>query len=93
MGLKLFQGVFPENGVMGEIYFSFGLAKIVDPDTGEVREAKIKPGTVLINRAACTNKGMYNGTLLHEGSHLLLPVGHRGEEAVHPHSPHGGRQP
>lgn len=85
MGLKLFQGVFPENGVMGEIYFSFGLAKIVDPDTGEVREAKIKPGTVLINRAACTNKGMYNGTLLHEGSHFLLAFKHFLLQMTHGH--------
>lgn len=31
MGLKIYQGVFPENGVMGEIYFNFGTAMIVDP--------------------------------------------------------------
>lgn len=85
MGLKLFQGVFPENGVMGEIYFNFGMARIVDPDTGEIREAKIRPGTVLINRSACINRGMYNGTLLHEGSHFLLALKHFLLQMTHGH--------
>ena len=76
MGLKIYQGVFPENGVMGEIYFNFGTAMIVDSATGEVREANINPGTILMNRAACVNRGMYSGTLLHEGSHFLLALKH-----------------
>ena len=85
MGLKIYQGVFPENGVMGEIYFNFGTAMIADPITGEVREANIDPGTILMNRAACVNRGMYNGTLLHEGSHFLLALKHFLLQMTHGH--------
>lgn len=85
LGLKLLKGVFPENGVMGEIYFNYGHAMIIDPDTGEVRDADIDPGTIIVNFAACTSFGVYNVTLLHECAHHLLAIKHFLLQMTHGH--------
>ena len=69
MGLKLRHGHFPENGVMGEIYFNYGHAELIDLVTGEVRDTNIQPGMIVMIAAACANREMYNVTLLHEGAH------------------------
>ena len=73
MGLKLFSGCVPGKWRHGRdlLQLRNGQDRRFR-NTGEIREAKIRPGTVLINRSACINRGMYNGTLLHEGSHFLL---------------------
>lgn len=85
MGLKLLQGAFPENGVMGEIYFNFGHAAIIDSITGEVKDADIDPGTIILNSAAYTSRGMYNVTLLHECAHHLLAIKHFLLQMTHGH--------
>lgn len=76
LGITPLRGYFPESDVMGEIYFSFGHAAVMDADTGEIRETDINPGTIVVNTAACTSRGMYNVTLLHEYAHLLLARKH-----------------
>ena len=85
MGLKLRHGQFPENGVMGEIYFNYGHAELIDPVTGEVRDTNIQPGTIVMNAAACANRGMYNVTLLHECAHHLLALKHFLLQMTHGH--------
>ena len=85
LGLKLLKGVFPENGVMGEIYFNYGHAAIIDPNTGEVKDADIDPGTIIVNYSACDSKGLYNSTLLHECAHHLLATRHFLLQMTHGH--------
>ena len=58
MGLKLLPGRFSEKGVTGEIYFNHGRAEILDPATGEARDTNIDPGTIILNLAACTTRGI-----------------------------------
>lgn len=70
--LKILHGHFPENGVMGEIYFNHSRATIIDETTGEIAERNIDPGTIVINAAACTTEGMYNSTLFHECVHHIF---------------------
>ena len=85
MGLKILQCAFPENGVMGEIYFSFGHADIIQPATGEIKDTNINPGTIIVNPTACTSRGMYNVTLLHECAHHLLATKHFLLQMTHGH--------
>ena len=70
MGPKIKTGVFPENGAMGEYFFDFGQADLVDIDTGEVTpDSHINPGTIVLNRAALSSKAIENSTICHEGCH------------------------
>lgn len=85
LGLKLLKGVFPENGVMGEIYFNYGHATIIDPDSAEIRDADIDPGTIILNFSACASMGLYNSTLLHECAHHLLATKHFLLQMTHGH--------
>ena len=71
MGVKLEQGAFPENGVLGEYFFSYGSGLIVDPETGNVIDADIDPATILIN-SSIEPGGVRNTTLTHEGIHHYL---------------------
>lgn len=72
MGLNTFSGKFPESGVMGEYYFSFGTAEVYDPENDDVKTQRINPGTILLNIEACKSKGMINSTAVHEGTHHRL---------------------
>lgn len=76
MGLKRLHGRFAETDVMGEIYFNYGHTAMIDPDTGETREMKVGPCTILLNETACVSRGAYNVTLLHECAHHLLATKH-----------------
>ena len=70
MGLKIKEGAFAENSVLGEYFFMFGTADIMVD--GKAVNAEIDPGTIIINRNGCRSKGMYNSTLAHEGAHHFL---------------------
>lgn len=73
MHLKRKVGVFPENGVQGEYFFSFGTADTVDPETGEIhRSEEMNPGTVLISREVLGKGAAENTTATHEGCHYYL---------------------
>ena len=85
MGLKLLPGRFSEKGVTGEIYFNHGRAEILDPATGEARDTNIDPGTIILNLAACTTRGMLRVTLLHECVHHLLADRHFLLQMTHGH--------
>lgn len=70
MHLTVRQGVFPDNGVLGEYFFSFGTADVLDAATGEVnKDSEINPGTIVINRDILDSVGKRNTTLTHEGLH------------------------
>lgn len=46
---KILIGAFPENGALGEYFFGFGTADIVDPITGIIRKRDIDPGSIVLN--------------------------------------------
>lgn len=68
-GLNFFMGAFPENGALGEYFFNHGTADVVNSETGEIVSAKIKPGTIIINRDCAGSTGLYNSTVSHEMTH------------------------
>ena len=85
MGSKIYPGVFPEDGALGEYFFGFGTADVIDSDTGEVFEADINPGTVIINHKILSQPGMRNSTIAHEGSHKFLATAYFMLQRTHGH--------
>lgn len=77
MGAKLLPGVFPEKGVLGEYFFSFGSAVIYDEKTGNSALTDINPGTIVIDKNLLSTGanldpialGSRNSTITHEGIH------------------------
>ena len=73
MGKSIRYGKFPENGVLGEYFFGFGTADLVNAETGEVTEdAEINPGAIIINFDIIETEGTRNTTITHEGTHSYL---------------------
>ena len=72
MNLKVFYGAFPENGALGEYFFGFGTADVVDEKTGSVYQQDINPGTIILNQAVRNSRSMKNSTLAHEATHYYL---------------------
>ena len=72
MGRTVRCGMFPENGALGEYFFGFGTADIVDQKTGMVRNERIDPGTIILNWELTKYAGMMNSTLAHEATHAFL---------------------
>lgn len=72
MGLSMFYGVFPENGALGEYFFGFGTADVVDEKTGNVHRQDINPGTIILNQDVRNIRSMKNSTLAHEATHYYL---------------------
>ena len=72
MNRKVCIGTFPENGALGEYFFGFGTADLVDPDTGEERNEYINPGTIVINRELLDSPRTLRSTMAHEGTHSYL---------------------
>ena len=72
MGLKLLVGIFPENGALGEYFFGFGTADIVNQKSGDVAKKDINPGTIILNNEILHAAGTRNSTTAHEGTHGFL---------------------
>ena len=70
--LKVRYGVFSEEGVLGEYFFSFGTADIVDPKSGKVTITEINPGTIVLNREIAGDAAKRKSTLMHELIHHYL---------------------
>ena len=70
--LKVLFGVFPEDSVLGEYFFSFGMANIIDLKTGEVKPTEINPGTIVLNRVIAGDEIQFKSTLFHELIHHYL---------------------
>lgn len=47
MGLTRLYGSFPENGALGEYFFSFGTSDILVEETDEILRGDIDPGTII----------------------------------------------
>ena len=69
MKCKILEGFFEDDGALGEYFFGFGTAEIIDPETEKPRERDINPGTIVINRKLMYQRGQRNTTLAHEGTH------------------------
>ena len=69
MKCKILEGFFEDDGALGEYFFGFGTAEIIDPETEKPRERGINPGTIVINRKLMYQRGQRNTTLAHEGTH------------------------
>lgn len=69
---KILIGAFPENGALGEYFFGFGTADIVDPITGIIRKRDIDPGSIVLNYEIIGSRGTRNSTSAHEGTHSYL---------------------
>lgn len=65
-------GVFPDEGVLGEYFFSFGMADIINLKTGEVKPTQINPGTIVLNKDIADDEVRFKSTLLHELIHHIL---------------------
>lgn len=65
-------GVFPEENVLGEYFFSYGTAEIVKPKTGSITTVEINPGTIVLNILIAEDKAKRKSTLLHELIHHYL---------------------
>ena len=63
MNLSLYYGAFPENGALGEYFFGFGTAEVLDEKTGNVRRQDINPGTIVLNLEVRDSRSMKNSTL------------------------------
>ena len=85
MKSTIFEGVFPEEGALGEYFFSFGTAVIIDPETGEPRKRDINPGTVIINRELADKPGQRNSTVAHEGAHKYFATAYFMLQKTHGH--------
>ena len=72
MNLSLYYGAFPENGALGEYFFGFGTAEVLDEKTGNVRRQDINPGTIVMNMEVRDSRSMKNSTLAHEATHYYL---------------------
>jgi len=70
--LKVLYGAFPEDSVLGEYFFSFGMADIVNMKTGEVRPTEINPGTIVLNKEVAGDAIQFKSTLFHELMHHYL---------------------
>ena len=69
MGLQVYVGSFPEQGVLGEYFFGFGKADIYDYEEDKTERVNVNPGTVVLNLKGCNNRGIINSTAAHEGTH------------------------
>ena len=69
---KILIGAFPENGALGEYFFGFGTADIVDPITGIIRKRDIDPGSIVLNYEIIGSRETRNSTSAHEGTHSYL---------------------
>lgn len=72
MGHTIRYAEFPENGALGEYFFSFGTADVLDENTGEIRRENINPGAIILNRSVKDSLALRNSTLAHEGTHAYL---------------------
>jgi len=70
--LKVMFGVFPQDSVLGEYFFSFGMANIINLKTGEVKPTEINPGTIVLNRVIAGDEIQLKFTLFHELIHHYL---------------------
>ena len=68
MRCTLLEGIFQDDGALGEYFFGFGTAIVMDPETGKPRNKDINPGTIVINHKLTGQPGQRNTTIAHEAA-------------------------
>ena len=69
---RIREASFQECGVLGEYFFSFGSAELIDAESGKIRREDIDPGTIILNQELIRTRGIRNSTVAHEGTHAYL---------------------
>lgn len=71
MGLRVLDVCFADKTVMGQLYYNYGEAHLLD-DSGKTYAQIIRPGTILVNQDNCTTAATRNSTIAHECCHMYL---------------------
>ena len=71
MGLRVLDVRFADKTVMGQLYYNYGEAHLLD-DSGKTYDQIIRPGTILVNQDNCTTAATRNSTIAHECCHMYL---------------------
>ncbi len=71
MGLRIHDVRFKDKTVMGQLYYNFGMADLLDAD-GANYTVTVSPGTILISKDNCTSAAIRNSTIAHECCHMYL---------------------
>lgn len=71
MGLRVLDVRFADKTVMGQLYYNYGEAHLLD-DSGKTYAQIIRPGTILVNQDNCTTAATRNSTIAHECCHMYL---------------------
>lgn len=71
MGLRVLDVRFADKTVMGQLYYNYGEAHLLD-DSGKTYAQIIRPGTILVNQDNCTTVATRNSTIAHECCHMYL---------------------
>lgn len=71
MGLRVLDVRFADETVMGQLYYNYGEAHLLD-DSGKTYAQIIRPGTILVNQDNCTTAATRNSTIAHECCHMYL---------------------
>ena len=71
MGLRVLDVRFADETVMGQLYYNYGEAHLID-DSGKTYAQMIRPGTILVNQDNCTTAATRNSTIAHECCHMYL---------------------
>lgn len=71
MGHRIVDVRFADKTIMGQIYYDYGEAELVDAD-GTVYRKRISPGTILLSRDHCASEAIRNSTIVHECCHMYL---------------------
>lgn len=71
MGLRVLDVRFADKTVMGQLYYNYGEAHLLD-DSGKTYTQIIRPGTILVNQDNCTTAATRNSTIAHECCHMYL---------------------
>lgn len=71
MGLRVLDVRFADKTVMGQLYYNYGEAHLLD-DSGKTYAQIIRPGTILVNQDNCATAATRNSTIAHECCHMYL---------------------
>ena len=71
MGLRVLDVRFADKTVMGQLYYNYGEAHLLD-DSGKTYAQIIRPGMILVNQDNCTTAATRNSTIAHECCHMYL---------------------
>ena len=72
LGTPIKYGVFSESNTLGEYYFDFGEADVINQLTGSCNREAIQPGTIILNKDIICNEASRKTTLAHELIHHVF---------------------